>query len=223
MCDAASAIMVGAMLAGTAVTVQGQRKAADAAKDRIRKALASQESLRKKALGQSEQVVNDQGAESLAEQARKPQEVVNQEGAAGDTIAQAFAKSAGIGASDQGRIIGAATGAKRTATNEATRSGFSRALQARLAQLGNLTTNNLLLGEDSRRISAALPWQLEQAGQVGANQRLIGGLISTGAQGAMSNRAWGSASTAGSTAGMQVPGSDPSHYQMGNDPLHYRR
>ena len=202
MCDAASAIMVGAMLAGTAVTVQGQRKAADAAKDRIRKALASQESLRKKALGQSEQVVDEQGAEALASEAQKPQQVVDQEGAAGDTIAKAFAQSAGIDSSNQGRIIGAATGAKRTATNEATRSGFSRALQARLARLGNLTTNNLLLGEDSRRISAALPYQLEQAGAEGANQRLIGSLVTSGAQGAMSNQAWQRRPNQTSTVGM---------------------
>ncbi len=98
-----------------------------------------------------------------------------------------------------GKITGAVSGARRTATNEATGRGFSNALQLRAARLGNLTTNNLLLGADSARIQAALPYELQQAGEAGANQRLIGGLLGVGAQGAMSNQAW---QKKPSTAGM---------------------
>lgn len=190
MCDAMSLVSLAIMAGGTAATVKGQRDAANAQKRTLARALNAQEGLRKKALKNSENVVKDQGAEALAKEVEKPQGIVNAEGAKGDQIASAFAESAGIKSSDQGRITGAARGAKRTATNEATKSGFSRALQAQLARLGNLATNNTLLSEDSRRIDAALPYQMQRAGAQGSDWRLAGQIGSTAGQAGLSYNAW---------------------------------
>lgn len=190
MCDAMSLVALAVMAGGATANAKGQRDAAKAQKRTLAKAMSAQEGLRKKALGQSEEVVKQQGAEALAEDAQQPQKIVAEEGAKGDQLTKAFAESAGIKAGDQGRIIGAARGAKRTAKNEATRSGFSRALQANLARLGNLTTNNLLLGEDSRRISAALPYQMQRAGAAGSDWRLAGQLGMTAGQAGLSYNAW---------------------------------
>lgn len=204
MCDAASMALLVVAAAGAGMQAKGQHDAAKKTKRTLARALNQEKALRKKALGQSEDVVNQQGAEALAEESQKPQQIVDQEGAAGDAITKAFAESAGIKSSDQGRIIGASTAAKRTATNEATRSGFTRALQANLARLGNLTSNNLLIGEDSRRITAALPYDLQRAGAAGSDWRLAGQLAQVGAQGALSNQAWQPRPGTTSTAGMAV-------------------
>ncbi len=202
MCDAMSLVALAVMAGGTAANMKGQQDAAKAQKRTLARALSAQEGLRKKALGQSEAVVKEQGAEALAAEAQKPQEIVNAEGAKGDQIARAFAESAGIKSSDQGRITGAARGARRTATNEATKSGFSRALQANLARLGNLTTNNLLLSEDSRRIDAALPYQMQRAGAQGADWRLAGQVGMTAGQAGLSYNAWQPQPGQGSSAGL---------------------
>lgn len=201
MCDLSTAVILGVTLAGAGMQAKGQHDAAKNAKRTMARALDAQESLRKKALGQSEEVVNQQGAEALTKEAQAPQQIVNNEASAGDSIAKAFTESTGTSASNSGRIMGATSGAKRTAANEATRAGFSRALQANLARLGNLSNNNLLLGEDSRRISAALPYDLQRAGEAGSNWRLAGLLAQTAGQGAISNQAWGSRGS-GSGAGL---------------------
>lgn len=200
MCDATSIVMLGVMAAGAGAQAKGERHAAKRTKRTMAQALEAQEGLRKKALGQAEEVVNQAGAEGLTQDAQQPQAIVTSEGDKGDAISKSFAESAGIRSSDQGRIVGAAAGAKRTARNEATRSGFTRALQAQLARLGNLTTNNLMIGEDSRRISAALPYDLQRAGNAGADWRLAGQLGMTAGQAGLSSNAWRAPAT--STAGL---------------------
>lgn len=202
MCDATSIVLLAVAAAGAGAQAKGQHDAAKSTKRTLANALNAQESLRKKALTNSEQVVDGQGAEAIAKESQKPQQVVAQEGAAGDQIAKAFTDSSGVGSSDQGRITGAVRGAKRTAANEATTSGFSRALQANLARLGNLTTNNLLLSKDSQAINDRLPYQLQQAGQSGANMRLIGQLALTGSQAGLSSNAWSANGAQPSSAGL---------------------
>lgn len=204
MCDVASAVMVGVALAGAGMQYQGQRKAAKEAKRTMARALNEQESLRKKALKNSEDVVKGQGAEALTKESGKPQQIVDQEAMAGDAIAEAFAKGTGTDSSNQGRIHGAVRGVKRTATNEARGAGFSRALQANLARLGGLTTDNLLLASDSRQINDRLPYQLDRAGAAGADMRLLGQLAMSGSQAGMSNQAWQRRPATSSTTGMAV-------------------
>lgn len=205
MCDALSLVAMAVMAGGAVAQDQGNKKAARAQKRTLAQALEAEQGLRQKALGQSEDVVKQQGAEALTKEAQAPQQIVNTEAATGDTIAKAFTDSTGTSASNSGRITGATSGAKRTAANEATRAGFSRALQANLARLGNLSSNNLLLGEDSRRISAALPYDLQRAGEAGSNWRLAGLLAQTAGQGAISNQAWQS-NGQGSSAGLNQQG-----------------
>lgn len=217
MCEPASLMMLGVALAGAGMQAKGQHDAGKKAKRTMARAMEAQEGLRKKALGQSEEVVNQQGAQALEKEAEAPQQVVGSEGAAGDVIAKAFTESTGTSAGNSGRITGAASGVKRTAKNEATRAGFSRALQANLARLGNLSSNNLLLGEDSRRISAALPYDLQRAGEAGSNWRLAGLLAQTAGQGAISNQAW-SAGAGGSSAGLNGVDYGPDYRRPSGQP-----